>query len=832
LSISPHTLTYPSSGGTRSLVFTTNRLWRLVLPADSEWLTLSRTSGPSGQGQVVTVTASANESYDSRSATLELSAGDATETISVTQHRRTVILLDATPRELSGEAQTFTVEVRSNVDYEVRITDGADWLEELPASRADLERRTHGFRVPRNPAEAPRTAVIRFQDRDSDLFDELAVTQGVYDPFPERSALERLYEASGGDGWIRRDNWCTDAALGEWYGIETDAEGRVTAIRLPDNGLTGTLPEKFTALERLERADLGRNALTGPLPASWSGLPSLRQLDLSYNGFDGPIPSSWGSMFREGRTVDLALNGNRLTGALPAAIRSHAAWNRIALQLMRQYGEGLELGREIVLPEFSFSDLGTGTRYSVRDLHANNELTMLVSWNPHEAASTEFLEKTVRRFRTLFGGQGFAAVAVLPAGEEYRAAAGEYLRSREAWWLTAAECTDGAGERVSLPEAPWPSYLLVDRTGRVTHDMYGGKKGFEQPDALNELVHMDYLNKLFDERFGASEYESGDYSMDGRHEVLQRASRGKGIDIVLMGDAFTDADIETGFYRRMMVYAMEAFFGIEPTKSYRDYFNVHLIYTVSKKAQISNSSGDTALETFINRNGDLILAVYEIDKYMEKVGLKLNPIISTIVVKKCNFGKTRMFRNPDQTYAYSGYIYGELREGCTDNLDAVVMHESVGHGLGYLADEYSYNNYGTISEQKKYVVTQQHNKGMFWNISVSDDPDKVYWSHLIGHPNYPYVGIYEGGYYYTSGVWRSEATSIMVQHRNNYYFNAIGRELIVRRIIELAGEDFTFEKFLAKDSDAGRPGTTSILPMSDYADKESKMKLLPPVIIE
>lgn len=65
-----------------------------------------------------------------------------------------------------------------------------------------------------------------FKDKASDLFDELTVVQAAWDdPDPERSALRAFYDAAEGGGWTHRENWCSDKPLGEWYGVETDAEG-------------------------------------------------------------------------------------------------------------------------------------------------------------------------------------------------------------------------------------------------------------------------------------------------------------------------------------------------------------------------------------------------------------------------------------------------------------------------------------------------------------------------------------------------------------------------------------------------------------------------------
>jgi len=52
---------------------------------------------------------------------------------------------------------------------------------------------------------------------------------------------------------------------------------------------------------------------------------------------------------------------------------------------------------------------------------------------------------------------------------------------------------------------------------------------------------------------------------------LQTATVGKGINIVLMGDGYTDRDmVDHGLYETLMNQAMEEFFDIEPYKSFRD----------------------------------------------------------------------------------------------------------------------------------------------------------------------------------------------------------------------------------------------------------------------
>ena len=55
----------------------------------------------------------------------------------------------------------------------------------------------------------------------------------------DRAALEALYDATGGPGWTDSTNWKTSAPIGEWFGVSTDAAGRVTGLNLGENALTG-----------------------------------------------------------------------------------------------------------------------------------------------------------------------------------------------------------------------------------------------------------------------------------------------------------------------------------------------------------------------------------------------------------------------------------------------------------------------------------------------------------------------------------------------------------------------------------------------------------------
>ena len=94
---------------------------------------------------------------------------------------------------------------------------------------------------------------------------DFAVTVPV---LTDRDVLEILYDSTDGDNWRKNTNWKSTAPLDEWSGISTDASGRVTAIDLNSNDLTGSIPEELGGLANLESLELSSNELTGSVPSA------------------------------------------------------------------------------------------------------------------------------------------------------------------------------------------------------------------------------------------------------------------------------------------------------------------------------------------------------------------------------------------------------------------------------------------------------------------------------------------------------------------------------------------------------------------------------------
>lgn len=133
----------------------------------------------------------------------------------------------------------------------------------------------------------------------------------------DRAELVALYHQAGGPDWDDSTNWLSDAHIGEWHGVTTDAKGRVIELDLGDHGLSGQLPPGLGNLANLKRLLLSDNRLRGPIPPELGSLTRLDQLELDDNELTGEIPPALGNLAGLRR---LELDDNKLTGEIPSEL--------------------------------------------------------------------------------------------------------------------------------------------------------------------------------------------------------------------------------------------------------------------------------------------------------------------------------------------------------------------------------------------------------------------------------------------------------------------------------------------------------------------------------
>ena len=302
-------------------------------------------------------------------------------------------------------------------------------------------------------------------------------------------------------------------------------------------------------------------------------------------------------------------------------------------------------------------------------------------------------------------------------------------------------------------------------------------------------------------------YISSDYSQDGKVKTLQTASKGNGIDIVLMGDAYSDREIADGSYEDDMEYMYEKLFTEEPFMTHKDMFNVYYVNVVSMTegydyagAALGGYFGDG---TLVGGNDNKCF-----EYAMKAVSEERMDEVLIIVAMNSNAyaGTCYMYYPGTVTGTYgSGPAVAYFPKGDNPETFAQLLHhEANGHGFSKLADEYAYENMGAIPEAEVTATRdQQTNWGWWKNVDFTSDPEQVRWSYFLEDTRYADegLGVFEGGLTYWNGVWRSTENSIM--RYNTGGFNAPSREAIYYRIHKLAYGDaweYDYEEFVKYDA--------------------------------
>ena len=366
---------------------------------------------------------------------------------------------------------------------------------------------------------------------------------------------------------------------------------------------------------------------------------------------------------------------------------------------------------------------------------------------------------------------------------------------------------EGEWEVASKPDWCEVSPASGNKKTEVTLTIKGMAKNADSRDGkvVFRLKNKDYTHECSVTQYG---YEYG----EDEWITLQKATKGNngGINIVLLGDGFNAKDIASGGYLEDIKQEMEYFFGIEPYKTYRDYFNVYTAIPLSTESGVGtvNTIRYNRFNTTFTGGVGLKADYDEVFSYA----------LGAPTVNKSNLNQTLIIIVPNST-DYGGICQmwpdGSAIAFCPKStygypLDTrgVIQHEAGGHGFGKLGDEYIYHNAfidacdcsccGHVDE-----FNAAKSLGWYDNLELTGKMHSVGWSHLIFDDRYSdIVDIYEGGYMHNRGVFRSEPNSCM--NNDIPYYSTISRESIVKRIKAYAGETYSFEDFVKNDKrDAG-----------------------------
>ena len=342
-----------------------------------------------------------------------------------------------------------------------------------------------------------------------------------------------------------------------------------------------------------------------------------------------------------------------------------------------------------------------------------------------------------------------------------------------------------------------------------------------------------------------------------KEEVIEYIHQTKGSKknvIAILADGFREEELSQ--FEILAKGAFDYLFGVEPFKSYKEYFTAYYCRVPSNEsgAGVIDKDGNILTpvdnyfgsrwpeETYGNMTADAATVQEYLKTHIPEVvskELSYKDVPTMLMINDNRYGGICHVYGSGWSYSQVPYQYDgrEIRwsfpkyqavnprddsEGYRETTDAerdemgrnigdwrnTMLHEFGGHGYGRLTDEYwntSFNQPGAISGHAYSVPYALNVAGVYeeipWQEDLLDRLDDL----TARNPDYARIGIWHGGQNSLYYRWRSEKTSCMIDNRP--YFSTWQRIRIVRRILEKAGETFDMDDFLAKDvtTDPVRP---------------------------
>ena len=712
--------------------------------------------------------------------------------------------------KVGGSGGDLNLEVTSNMA--IQAVSKTEWIgtNEQSKSRA-LVTNNFRFTIKANEGELNRTGYIEVRDIGGKVLKTITVIQGnalEEEIAKEREALIALYYATNGDQWKNNTNWCSDKPLNEWYGV-SGSNGHVESLLLSENKLSGSIPMEIGSLQNLTYLNLTQNELSGNIPSSIGKLENLTTLALEANKLTGSIPIEIGDL---SNLAFLLLSHNELSGNIPVALGKLEKLMNLSLQKNNLTGSiPSEIGNLSNLNNLTLSEnqLSGNIPSSIGKLE--NLTSLHLGWNQLTGNIPTTLGDLINLTDFQLGDNQLTG-NIPPEICRYKNLESFYIGGNN---LTGNLPEEFANIMYANPGV-WGNCLTGEIPIVITeHPNWSSRAPFILPQK---------------EGYGLTftAYASTDYSEDGKIVKLQQATEGKGVNIVLLGDGFTDRDFASGKYDKVMQQAKENLFNTEPMKSFRHLFNVYTVKAVSK-----NNVFIEGYETVFNGWFDGIVSAggdhEKCQEYASKInGINLSETVILVVMNSLVHAGSNYWIDNGPGISYlpteNGHESKEFAQ--------LIHHEVIGHAFARFADEYWYDQEAAMPDSEREVLKESHSKGWWLNVDMTNNLSEILWSKFIVDERYAneQLGAYEGAFLCAKNIYRATENSIMVANTGG--FNAQQREVIYKRIMKLAYGDswqYDYEKFVEYDA-INCSSIPKLLRRTAEIPKDFK-PLPPPVII-
>ena len=839
-------------GGTVSISFTTTSDWTasLVNTRAESWITVTPNSGSKGKNEI-TITTTANETYDERNATVVLKCGTVSKNIVVTQKQKDALTVTSSKYEVDSKGGSISVEVKANIDFEVEVK--ADWIKQTEKTRA-LTTSNLNFTIEPNETGDKREGEIII--KSGELSETVKVYQGFGDfitltkkdfTIPEeggnvdieiKSTLDYEVKMLSDVDWITEIQSRAVSTHTHHYTVSPNdtydsREAKIVFYDPKDESVADTV----SIYQMYKGAILvARNEYQFGIDGGTLNLTVQTNLE-----FDIEISDSWIQQVQPTR----ALTEYNLSFAISKNTEQKDREGTITVkdknsdkkQVVTIKQSRIDLEREALIALYKAtngdnwtnntnwcSDKPVSEWYGITvqdgelwiDLRSNN----LIGELPKEIGVFNRLTHLYLSFNNIIG--------TIPKCITN-------LTQLEIFDVYSNQLTGNIPEDIGSLIELKGLYIGVNKlSGTIPKSIGKLKKltSFEAefnnlegsiPEELADLhiltdlsLQMNRLSgsvparlvqcdnwKVWQPNFTIipqqegsltveveSLYTSTDYSKDGEVFTLQKHSKGNGIKLVIMGDLFVDTDMNPeGAYESRMKEAMEHYFSMEPFGSLREYFDVVAIKAVSKHNQLNQ---ECAFSTN-TRSGNIFYG--DMDKCMRYAQKAIGDdnLDNVSVIMTLN-----VYSAVSQAFLFdNGFSIAYCPLDRNLQVSAyMVHHEANGHGFGYLLDEYIQPDYSSSPTKEDIEhYTQRYEKyGYNANIDFTNNLKNIRWAYFINDSRYnnEKLGAYEGAAYWPKGAYRPTEYSIM--YNDGGLFNAPSREAIYKRAMKLAyGDSWTYD---------------------------------------
>ncbi|WP_329022793.1 M64 family metallopeptidase [Streptomyces sp. NBC_01423] len=245
------------------------------------------------------------------------------------------------------------------------------------------------------------------------------------------------------------------------------------------------------------------------------------------------------------------------------------------------------------------------------------------------------------------------------------------------------------------------------------------------------------------------------------------------LDVVIVGDGYT-ADEQEAFHSAAAAKWADIT-AIEPYASYQGLMNVWTVDAVSAESGISGDptadvARDTALGSYFWCSQTERLICADIDKVASYAAKAPDADLVVVVSHSTKYGGAGYSGLEAEGYPFDGV---STLSSDNEQSSMIAAHE-IAHSVGLLADEYTYDSYGTWTGGELPDI----NSSIYTAEQMAANRSK--WYRWLGEtdPTGGTVGTYEGSSYYPYGINRPSANSIM-RALDVRDFNLPGREAMI-----------------------------------------------------